>query len=98
VRALRAYYLGKERYEAYRNLMNAIRVAAERIEANPTGGVSHPTPYPGMSCWGFRWIKVHRYWLAWSMDRGYPVVTNVLFDTSNMAANVAPDEGEAGPF
>jgi hypothetical protein len=48
--------------------------------------------------WGFRWIKVHRYWFGWSMARGDPLVTNVFYDTSNMSANVASDEGEEAPF
>jgi hypothetical protein len=53
-----------------------------------------------MARWGFRWIKVHRYWIAWSMARGYPVVTNVFFDTSAMwrRGRVKADEGDLQPF
>ena len=71
---------------------------AARIEAAPTGGLAHPKPYPGMAKWGFRWIKVHRYWFGWSMARGYPLVTNIFFETSRMWAHVAPDEGDEEPF
>jgi hypothetical protein len=72
--------------------------AADLIEADPTGGVAHPKPYPGMAKWGFHWIKVHRYWFGWSTARGYPLVTNIFFETSRMWARVAPDEGDEVPF
>ena len=65
--ALFAFYLERERYQAYRNLLKAIGEAATRIERNPHGGLAYPNPYPGMARWGFRWIKVHRYWFGWSM-------------------------------
>jgi hypothetical protein len=79
-------------------LLKAIGEAAARIEADPHGGLPHPKPYPGMARWGFRWIKVHRYWFGWSMARGYPVVTNLFFETSGMWARVAADEGDEAPF
>ena len=78
------YYLETERYEAYEYLLESIETAATRIEADPSGGVAYPPPYPGMRRWNFRWIKVHRYWFGWSMARGFPVVTNVFFETSAM--------------
>jgi hypothetical protein len=96
--ALFEFYLAADREQAFENFLEAIAEAAARIEADPTGGLSHPRPYPAIARWGFRWIKVHRYWFAWSMARGYPVVTNVFFDTSDMRARVAPDEGEEVPF
>jgi hypothetical protein len=96
--ALFDFYLEKDREQAYENLMKAITEAAAQIEAEPTGGLTHPKPYPGMAKWGFRWIKVHRYWFGWSMARGYPLVTNIFYDTSRMWARVAPDEGDELPF
>jgi hypothetical protein len=91
---LLASFREKQYYEAYRNLLKAITEAADLIEANPVGGAECPTPYPEMAKWGFRWIKVHRYWFGWSLGRGYPVVTNIFFDTSRMWERVAPDEGD----
>lgn len=98
IRALRAHYLQKERYDAYRNLITAIREARAKIAADPNGGLPHPRPYPGMAKWGFRWIMVHRYWFGWSMSRGYPVVTNVFDATSRMWRRVKPDKGGVAPF
>lgn len=94
IRELRAFYLEKERYDAYRNLLDAIREASRQIEADPYGGAPHPKPYPRIADWGYLWIKVHRYWFGWSMRRGYPVITNVLFVTANMTRRVAPDKGD----
>jgi len=96
--ALSEFYLRKDREQAFLNLRKAIAMAAAQIEADPTGGLSHPRPFPGMAKWGFRWIKVHRYWFGWSMARGYPLVTNIFFESSRMWARVAPDEGEEAPF
>jgi hypothetical protein len=96
--ALFEFYLEKDREQAYENLLKAIAEAASRIEADPTGGLAHPKPYPGMAKWGFRWIKVHLYWFGWSIARGYPLVTNIFFETSRMWARIAPDEGDEEPF
>jgi hypothetical protein len=32
------------------------------------------------------------------MARGYPLATNIFFETSRMWARVAPDEGDQEPF
>ena len=93
LRELRSFYLEKERYDAYRNLPDAIREARRRIGVDPGGGATYPGPYPRMAAWGYRWIKVHRYWFGGSMRRGYPVITNVFFVTANMPRRVAPDKG-----
>jgi hypothetical protein len=93
--ALFDYYLEKGREPACENLLNAIAEAAARIESNPTGGAAYPRPYPGIARWGFRWIKVHRYWFGWSVARGYPVLTNVFFETALIEGRMKPDEGDA---
>jgi hypothetical protein len=66
-----------------------IAEAARAIEAVPALGHSYPRPYPAMARWGFLWIKMHRYWFGWSTNRGYPVVTNILYDQSRMERRVA---------
>ena len=98
--ALLVAYLTKGRYRAYEKLLDAIEQAAAAIAANPTGGLMHPSPYPGLGRWRLRWIKKHRYWFAWSMRRGDPVVTNVFFEASAMwrRGRVKPDAGDLMPF
>jgi len=98
VKSLLDSYLERGRYAAYRNLLKSILDATEQIEAAPSGGASYPRPYPKMAKWGYRWIKVHRYWFGWSIRRGYPVITNVLFETSRIWGRVEPDEGDEIPL
>ena len=43
-KALFEFYLEKDREQAYENLLRAIAEAAAQIEANPTGGATHPAP------------------------------------------------------
>ena len=96
--ALLHAYRDSRRNGAFRNLLDAILIAADTIEAALTGGSAYPKPYPRMAKWGFRWIKVHRYWFGWSMARGYPVVTNIFFETSRMWRRVATDIDDEVPF
>lgn len=98
VAALRDYFIERKRYEAAENLINAYAAAADLIEDNSAAGKPHPTPYPKMARFGFLWIKVHRYWIGYSMSKGYPVITNVLFDTSRMWRRVATDEDDEVPL
>jgi plasmid stabilization system protein ParE len=96
-RALFRHYIEKDRPAAHRNLAAAIRIAARRIASAPHDGAPFPHPYPGMARWEFRWIKVHRYWFAWSTAKGYPVLTNILHDESDMPRRIAPDEPDDIP-
>jgi hypothetical protein len=66
-------------------------------ERDPTGGRQYPTPYPEVSRWGFRWIKVHRYWFSYVVGRDRLLMTNVLHDTANIPRRVAAEDDEA-PF
>jgi plasmid stabilization system protein ParE len=91
-------YLRKERYEAFRRFDQAIQDAVREIEADPHAGALFPRPYPELARWGFRWIKVHRYWFAWSMAKGYPVVTNILYDQARIWRRVAGDEDDDMPI
>ena len=97
-RALFRHYIENDRPAAHRNLTLAIRIAVRRIAAAPDAGAPFPTPYPDMASWEFRWIKVHRYWFAWSTAKGYPVLTNILYDESDMPNRVIRDEPDDLPI
>jgi len=46
-----------------------------------------------MARWGYRWIKVHRYWFGYTVSQGYPVLTNVIYDAADLPGRVKdPDE------
>ena len=96
--ALLDHYLQNDYEQAYEKLVDAIAEAVALIEANPTGGATYPRPYPSIAAFGFRWIKVHRYWFGWSLIRGYPVLTNVFFDTAFIEGRIQPDESDDLPI
>ncbi|HLY55478.1 MAG TPA: hypothetical protein VKS60_07980 [Stellaceae bacterium] len=96
--ALLRHFIGKDRPEAYARLLQAIENAVARIEANPRGGAPYPSPYRGVRKWGYRWIKEHRYWFGWSTVRDYPVITNVIFETSDIRGRIEPDSEELEDF
>ena|SRR5579859_930751 len=96
LREFRVFYLEKERYDAYRNLLDAVREAKRQIEADPECGTPYPKPYPRMADWGYLWIKVHHYWFGWSMRRGFPVITNIFYVTADMPGRTEPDDGPFG--
>jgi len=94
VEALFEHYLIRDRDEAARNLLRAVGEALDRIEADPTTGRPHPRPYPGMARWGYRWIKVHRYWFGYAVTADYPVLTNVIYDAADLPGRVAEADEE----
>jgi plasmid stabilization system protein ParE len=66
------------RPEAARRLMETYDAALARIATGPRAWLTHPRPYPALMRYGFRWIKLHRYWFAW--HPGPPVVITNIFD------------------
>jgi hypothetical protein len=55
-------------------------------------GVAHPTPYPEVAEWNFKWIKAHRYWIGYSLARGYPIITNVVYDAADLPRRIAMED------
>ena len=88
VEALFEHYLARDRDGAARNLLRALSEALDRIEADPTAGRPHPGPYPGVTRWGYRWIKVRRYWFGYAVAPDGPVLTNVIYDTADLPDRV----------
>ncbi len=97
VEALIEHYARLERDGAIRNLQRAVRDALALIEADPGRGSLHPRLYPAIAPWGYRWVKVHRYWFGYSTAAENDlVVTNVLYDTVDLPGRVA-EIGEVPP-
>jgi plasmid stabilization system protein ParE len=97
IQGLYKHYLKRKRYEAHVNLTKALRAARARIESDPHSGEPYPSKYHALARWQYLWLKEHRYWIAWSNRRGYPVITNVFYDTSAMWRRVRPDSGRLVP-
>ena len=50
-----------------------------------------------MARWGFRWIKVHRYWFGYAVTPDCPVLTNVLYDAADLPDRVEIADEELPP-
>ncbi len=88
VEALFEHYLARDPEGAARSLLRAVGEALDRIEADPTAGRSHPGPNPGVARWGYRWIRMHRYWFGYAAAPGGPVLTNVIYDAADLPGRV----------
>jgi hypothetical protein len=98
VEALIEHFDEELRFDVSDRLIAAVATAAARIQAEPHGGDPAPRPYPLLKSFGFRWIKEHRYWFGWSMAKGYPVLTNVFYDTADIENRIAPDDDKDLPL
>jgi len=77
------------RPDAARKLIETYDLAVDRIGAGPTSWLTHPRPYPDLARYGFRWIKIHRYWFAYQPEPGRSSPTSstkpVIFPTKYLA-------------
>ncbi len=83
------------RPQAARRLIDAYDVAVAVIGRSPTISYSHPRPYPQLASFGFRWIKVHRYWIGYLPGQD-PIITNVLDEVADIPAHVSDDRDPIG--
>ena len=77
------HYTRLERPEAGLSLIRAIDEAMTRIERNPGDGLPAPRPYPDLAQPGERWIKVKRYWIAYSVTSS-PEIRTVFYDAADI--------------
>jgi plasmid stabilization system protein ParE len=80
---LRSFYIETIRSGALRNFLAALQTAVDRIERTPDAGSPAPCPYPELTRSGRAWIKVGRYWIAYSTTKP-PVVVGVFFETADI--------------
>ena len=73
----------KSRPEATRNLLAALSQAMKEVADDPSGGLGAPRPYPGFAQPGRPWVKVGRYWFAYSLD-DQPIITAVFYDATDV--------------
>ena len=78
------------RPEAARRLIEAYDGAVERIRAGQDSTLPHPRPYPDLARYGFRWIKVHRYWFSY-LPAASPVITNVFDEAGDIPTHISDE-------
>ena len=88
------HYIRLDRPEAVDRLVASLGDALASIEVDPADGLAFPAAYRDAARWGYRWIKVHRYWFAYSDHRGQLVVTNILFETADIPGRIAAKDDE----
>ena len=80
---LRDHYERLQRPEASAGLRKALLAAERRIEARPRDGLPAPRPYPALAHPGEAWVKVGRYWVAYSLTTP-PVILAVFYDAADI--------------
>ena len=83
------------RPQAARRLIDAYGMAVAAIADGPKAWFSHPRPYPDLGSYGFRWIKIHRYWFAY-LPGSDPIVTNIFDEVADIPASVSADRAPIG--
>jgi hypothetical protein len=76
------------RPQAARRLIEAYETAVRVIAAGPATWFRHPRPYPDLGSYGFRWIKIHRYWFGYLPGQD-PIITNILDEVADIATHVS---------
>jgi hypothetical protein len=84
------------RPDAARKLIETYDEAVREIGATPRVWLTHPRPYPTLSVYGFRWIKIHRYWFGYSPTTP-PVITNIFDEASDIPEHVSADDLPSTP-
>lgn len=93
--ALLDHYIREGRTEAAIRLVEAFEMACDRIESRAGVGRPFPANYASIASWGYRWIKVHRYWIGYAAAvGGYPIITNIHFDQSDIPNRVVAGDDE----
>jgi hypothetical protein len=95
-RFLRSMSRRPARPDAAGRLIETYDEAVLRIEAGPRAWLTHPRPYPALAVYGFRWIKVHRYWFGYAPGAP-PVITNIFDEASDMPRQISADDAPTGP-
>ena len=83
VRELTAHYRKSRRPEAIRNLITAVEVARQRLEAGPRRPREYPATYRELALPGRAWLKEGRYWFAYEVSDP-PVIAAVFWDAADL--------------
>lgn len=83
------------RPQAARRLIETYQVAIKVIENGPQTWFPHPRPYPDLGSYGFRRIRIHRYWFGY-LPGEHPTITNILDEVADIPTHVSTDHDPIG--
>lgn len=85
------HFAARGRDRASELLTEAVAAALRAAENPRTRWLSAPRPYPELTRLGYRWIKVHRYWIGYVVeDDGEGVIGCVEFEQADFARRITP--------
>lgn len=84
---LHHHYKNLGHIEAILTLDAALYEAERKIEANPSGGLPAPRPYPRVARPGRAGVKAGRYWVAYTTTAP-PVITAIFYDAADIPGRV----------
>ena len=82
--ALTQHYTALGRDRAIDRLVESLQRACARFEARRGLFFDAPRPYPKLADLGFRWAKEGRYWIAFQVTDGGPVVAGVFYESADI--------------
>lgn len=82
--ALAHHYDELDREQATARMTAAVAVAVHNIEEQIGPFWGAPRPYPGATRRRWKWLKSHRYWVAFEPISGGYAITAVFYDTANI--------------
>jgi len=80
---LNRHFEERERPDAIRNLIAALRSALIAIEQDPDAGLPAPRPYPQLARQGTVWVKAGRYWIGYRRRPKLTIVA-IFYETANI--------------
>ncbi len=86
--ALERHYAELGRDLATIRMMEAVAMAAARIEEQAGPFLPTPRPYPDLADLGWQWLKEGRYWIAFDITQNGYAITGVFFETANISARI----------
>lgn len=84
------FYISEDRDIALEKLIQTLRAAALKLDqAGPIPNVrTFPSVYRHLSLYGFRWFKLHAYWIGYADHDGRRVLVNFFYETDDMPSQL----------
>ncbi len=83
------HFLERGYDQAAEKLNDAVDQARLTIGQRPSLGRDFPSVYANLVWPNVKWVKVHRYWFAYTTDRD-PVIFNILWDSADIPGRPLP--------
>jgi plasmid stabilization system protein ParE len=83
------HFLERDYDQAAEKLVDVGDQARLTIGERPSQGRNFPSVYANLVWPNVKWVKVHRYWFAYTTD-GDPVIFSILWDSADIPGRANP--------